>query len=119
MSASNTQISLQPNTRYGATVLVNSPVVQTVTLHIDGGNANGQQFVGSAASVTSNLGTYVFSTGASGKVTLDVTSDGASSSISVRDMLSSLGCVVAGASGKGDTHQLFNDALVVFNGPLK
>jgi hypothetical protein len=117
MATSNEQpFNLQPGKRYAATCIINSPEQQTIYLNVPDNTNQNYKFLGRTLKNEANVGTYVFVTGASGKVS--VTADGANPVVSVRLVPELFGaglpCYAVGASSSGN----LNDVLVVFNGPL-
>ncbi|AJY09840.1 fucose-binding lectin II [Burkholderia dolosa] len=115
-------IQLETGKKYGVTVLVNSTSLQTVNLYLDGGATPAHTFTGQATGPeTSNMGTYVFTAGSTGKASITVTSGTQASALTLRDVVDDsvdFSMVVIGAGAPNSSPQLFNDVIIAVNGPL-
>ena len=121
----STTLSLQAMQTYSATVLVSSSETRTVNLH-DGATsdsllANGP-FVGASSPATNmmqtNLGTQLFTTESSGKVTVNVTATDAGEVINALQVSDALLTQLVIVSRPSVNNVLFNDVLIAINGPL-
>jgi hypothetical protein len=125
LSSQTTTLSLQANQRYSATVLVSSGEIRTVQLYGDNSDpllANGP-FVGCSSSANgnlmqTNLGTKVFTTESSGKVTVNVTATDPGEVITSLQMSDALLTQLVVVSRPSVNNVLFDDVLVVIHGPL-
>lgn len=125
LSSQTTTLSLQANQRYSATVLVSSSEVRTVHLYGDNDDpllAKGP-FVGCSSSANgntmqTNLGTQVFMTESTGKVTVNVTATDPGEVINSLQMSDALLTQLVVVSRPSVNNVLFDDVLVVINGPL-
>lgn len=112
--ATQNAFTLPANINFGATVLVNSSAMQTVTVYVDG--TAKASFSGSGTN-DQNLGTKIISSG-SGKITVSVNANGKSSDLvsAQLTLTNKLNCVVLGSEDSTDAD--YNDAILMLNWPL-
>ena len=108
--------TLPANTNFGVTVLINTSLVQTVTVFV-GGVQRGT-FVG-VGTGDINLGTKIFNSGAGGgPVKITVTANGRAADLVSAQLVLTNKLNVAIVGSEDSTDADYNDAIALLNWPL-